>query len=178
MKKDNPLRNNPSSPFGNEVSSLSRRGFLKRSGGATIATALSWGLANHKVGAEEEYDHSHPGESCPQDLISKEVEISRTLIRDSKPRVWVLESDAMAAGLKRARDFISLETIDIPGYPSKTRNPVTDYTCNKEKVNRWYPFGLGPVASEIVTTHLEASGRFSYKINLDVSGWIVLLFWE
>lgn len=52
MKKDNPLRNNPDHLFEDQASSLSRRGFLKRSGGATIATLAAWQLTAAKARAQ------------------------------------------------------------------------------------------------------------------------------
>ncbi|MDQ8192600.1 twin-arginine translocation signal domain-containing protein [Roseibacillus persicicus] len=52
MKKEDPLRNQPRS-FGANENSLSRRGFLKRSGGATVAAVLAWNVSADRAEGNE-----------------------------------------------------------------------------------------------------------------------------
>ena len=66
MKTDNPFRPNSISPFDREKNSLSRRGFLKRSGGATVAVAISWSLTTKAVRASNGSETDTSETTCPE----------------------------------------------------------------------------------------------------------------
>ncbi|MDQ8192641.1 twin-arginine translocation signal domain-containing protein [Roseibacillus persicicus] len=93
MKKENPLRNQPRS-FGANENSLSRRGFLKRSGGATATVFLAWGMGSKDAKATENETGTGTSESTPElwGMLCVAPSTADSIFTDSDPvagQSWV-----------------------------------------------------------------------------------------
>jgi len=144
---------------------MTRRLFIKRTGGATVATIVAWNLA---AGSAKANPSGHAqSTSCTTDLISIEVLLNQQTNIQS-PGIYTTKQQALDEGRIRLAQLL--------GAVFGTRNPVNGCIDGKTRCADLVP-NAGPLAP--LVTAIQAGSKWKYVIDVPSTGtWLEIRFWK